>query len=86
MIRFPLLPFICTGVGPLLSCLEESRDLITDHDDLNEEETCNFIMIELFPSVAVESVENHSTQLKQTFQAFILTASTGGLRDSTLYA
>lgn len=37
VIRVPLLPFI--GVGPLLGCLEESTDLITDHDDLNEEES-----------------------------------------------
>ena len=35
--RVPLSPFI--GVGPLLGCLEESRDLITEHDDLSEEET-----------------------------------------------
>ena len=34
VIRVPLLPFI--GVGPLLGCLEESRALITDHDDPNE--------------------------------------------------
>lgn len=37
IIRVPLLPFI--RVGPLLGCLEESRDLMTDHDDLNEEES-----------------------------------------------
>ena len=37
VIRVPLLPFI--GVGPLLGCFEERTDLITDHDDLNEEET-----------------------------------------------
>ena len=37
MIRVPLLPFI--GVGLMLRCLKESRDLVTDHDDLNEEET-----------------------------------------------
>ena len=37
VIRVPLLPFI--GVGPLLGCLEESRALITDHDDPNEEQS-----------------------------------------------
>ena len=37
MIRNPLLPFI--GVGPMIRCLEEIRDLVTDHDDLNEGET-----------------------------------------------
>ena len=35
--RVSLLPFI--GVGALLGCLEETRDLITEHDDLSEEET-----------------------------------------------
>lgn len=37
VIRVPLLPFI--GFGPLLGRLKENTDLLTDRDDLNEEET-----------------------------------------------